>query len=144
MTAFPKLQAQLKVQPKTWLNHVVACFIGSNLLEALRKLKQRMVGLDNFTTSHRRNADEIQGLLPPKQWTDFQFIEGDIRNLEDCHQACLGVGYVLQQAGLSGVKAPLSINSSVITKATTRPRYAPSHHICQDLALAMPWYIRLK
>jgi UDP-N-acetylglucosamine/UDP-N-acetylgalactosamine 4-epimerase len=63
----------------------VAGFIGSNQLEALLKLNHRVVGLDNFATG--RNLDEVQSLVTPAQWANFQFIQGDIRNLDDCHRA---------------------------------------------------------
>jgi UDP-N-acetylglucosamine 4-epimerase len=52
--------------------------IDSNLLEALLRLDQRVVGLDNFATGHRRNLDEVAGLVVPEQWGRFRFIEGDI------------------------------------------------------------------
>jgi nucleoside-diphosphate-sugar epimerase len=45
----------LKTQGKTWLVTGVAGFIGSNLLETLLIADQRVVGLDNFATGHRRN-----------------------------------------------------------------------------------------
>ena len=63
MTAFDQLQARLTTEQHTWLVTGVAGFIGSNLLEALLKLNQRVVGLDNFATGHQRNLDEVQGRL---------------------------------------------------------------------------------
>jgi UDP-N-acetylglucosamine 4-epimerase len=94
----------------------VAGFIGSNLLEHLLKLNQRVVGLDNFATGHQHNLDEVQQLVSPEQWAGFTFIEGDIRNLDDCHKACTGVDYVLHQAALGSV--PRSINDPITTNAT--------------------------
>lgn len=76
----------------------MAGFIGSNLLETLLKLDQRVVGLDNFSTGHQRNLDEVQSLVGTTLWTNFQFIRGDIRNLVDCHEACKNVDCVLHQA----------------------------------------------
>src|SRR5659263_56751 len=87
MTAYDQLQARLQTEPHTWLVTGVAGFIGSNLLESLLKLDQRVVGLDNFATGHQRNLDEVQTLVTPAQWTNFNFIQGDIRNLEDCQKA---------------------------------------------------------
>ena len=75
MTAFETLQQQLRRQPAVWLVTGVAGFIGSNLLETLLKLDQRVVGLDNFATGHRRNLDEVQRLVSPAQWAGFRFIE---------------------------------------------------------------------
>lgn len=99
----------LAVRPRTWLITGVAGFIGSNLLEALLRLDQRVVGLDNFATGHRRNLDEVAGLVAPEQWGRFRFIEGDIRRLEDCRRACEGVEVVLHQAALGSVRWRWSI-----------------------------------
>ena len=115
MTAYQQLQTRLQAQPATWLVTGVAGFIGSNLLEALLKLDQRVVGLDNFATGHPRNLDEVQGLVTPAQWARFQFIEGDIRALQDCQKACAGVDYVLHQAALGSV--PRSLADPITTHA---------------------------
>ena len=87
MTKYEQLQAELRQAPKTWLVTGVAGFIGSNLLETLLNLDQRVVGLDNFATGHQRNLDEVQSLVTPDQWARFNFIKGDIRELTDCQQA---------------------------------------------------------
>ena len=115
-TAFDQLQTRLQAQPHTWLVTGVAGFIGSNLLEALLKLNQRVVGLDNFATGHQRNLDEVQGLVTPAQWANFIFIQGDIRNLDDCHKAAQGVDYILHQAALGSV--PRSVADPITTNAT--------------------------
>ena len=112
---YPQLLDQLPNQPKTWLITGVAGFIGSNLLEHLLKLNQHVVGLDNFATGHQSNLDEVQSLVSPEQWSRFTFIEGDIRNLEDCARACEGVDYVLHQAALGSV--PRSLNDPITTNA---------------------------
>lgn len=115
MTTYEKLLEALSVQPRTWLITGVAGFIGSNLLEHLLKLNQRVVGLDNFATGHRYNLDEVQGLVTLEQWGRFTFVEGDIRSEEDCAMACTGVDYVLHQAALGSV--PRSINDPATTNA---------------------------
>src|SRR5690554_4032466 len=113
---YQQLLEQLPKQPKTWLITGVAGFIGSNLLETLLKLNQKVVGLDNFATGHQHNLDEVQSLVSPEQWAGFNFIQGDIRNLEDCQTACQGVDYVLHQAALGSV--PRSINDPITTNST--------------------------
>src|SRR5690554_2913333 len=113
---YQQLLEQLPKQPKTWLITGVAGFIGSNLLETLLKLNQKVVGLDNFATGHQHNLDEVQSLVSPEQWTGFNFIQGDIRNLEDCQTACQVVDYVLHQAALGSV--PRSINDPITTNST--------------------------
>lgn len=116
MTPYESLLQALPTAPKTWLISGVAGFIGSNLLENLLKLEQRVVGLDNFATGYKRNLGEVQSLVSPEQWARFQFIEGDIRNLEDCQRACEGVDYVLHQAALGSV--PRSINDPITSNGT--------------------------
>jgi UDP-N-acetylglucosamine 4-epimerase len=119
MTPCQQLLQSLIASPKNWLVTGVAGFIGSNLLEALLTLDQRVVGLDNFATGYQHNLDEVQSLVTPAQWANFQFIQGDIRNLEDCHRACAGVNYVLHQAALGSVPRsladPITTNSANIT-----------------------------
>lgn len=83
-----------------WLVTGAAGFIGSNLVHHLLALGQRVVGLDNFATGHRRNL----GGLPERA---FRFIEGDIRELAVCRAACEGVDHVLHQAALGSVPRSL-------------------------------------
>ena len=116
MTAYETLLATLPSQPKTWLVTGVAGFIGSNLLETLLKLNQRVVGLDNFATGHQHNLDEVQSLVSSEQWANFRFIRGDIRQLSDCQAACEGVDYVLHQAALGSV--PRSLEDPITTNGT--------------------------
>jgi len=115
MSQYQTVCEQLQQAPRTWLITGVAGFIGSNLLETLLKLNQNVVGLDNFATGHQHNLDEVQSLVKPEQWAKFSFIEGDIRNLEDCQTACAGVDYVLHQAALGSV--PRSIADPITTNA---------------------------
>src|SRR5690554_438866 len=116
MTRYEQLLQELPALPKTWLITGVAGFIGSNPLETLLTLDQKVVGLDNFATGHQYNLDEVKNLVSPSQWERFTFIEGDIRNLEDCHKACADVDYVLHQAALGSV--PRSIDDPITTNAT--------------------------
>lgn len=115
MSQYQTVLEQLKQSPKTWLITGVAGFIGSNLLETLLKLNQKVVGLDNFATGHQHNLDEVKGLVTSEQWLNFNFIQGDIRNLEDCQKACVEVDYVLHQAALGSV--PRSIADPITTNA---------------------------
>lgn len=110
------LRRHLEANPKIWLITGVAGFIGSNLLEHLLKLNQRVVGLDNFATGHQYNLDEVQGLVTPGEWSQFSFVEGDICNLDVCKKVCDGVDYVLHQAALGSV--PRSIVDPIATNDT--------------------------
>ena len=116
MTAYRQLQSRLQGERHTWLVTGVAGFIGSNLLEALLKLNQAVVGLDNFATGHQYNLDQVQALVTPEQWARFRFIKGDIRKLDDCRSACAGVDYVLHEAALGSV--PRSLEDPITTNAT--------------------------
>jgi UDP-N-acetylglucosamine 4-epimerase len=113
MTAYAELCTRLSSAPRTWLVTGVAGFIGSNLLETLLRLDQRVVGLDNFATGHRYNFDLVRALVTPEQWSRFTFIEGDIRKLDDCRSACAGADYVLHQAALGSV--PRSLEDPITT-----------------------------
>ncbi len=114
----------LKAEPKTWLITGVAGFIGSHLLEALLKLDQTVVGLDNFSTGFQRNLDEVSRSVRPDQWAKFKFIKGDITSIEACGEAMYWdsnspVDHVLHQAALGSVPRsladPISTNASNVT-----------------------------
>jgi UDP-N-acetylglucosamine 4-epimerase len=82
-----------------------AGFIGSALIETLLASDNEVVCLDNFATGKRENLSEFMGNKR------FQFIEGDIRIIDDCRKAADGVQYVLHQAALGSV--PRSVNDPV-------------------------------
>jgi len=109
----------LKQQPATWMVTGVAGFIGSNLLETLLGMGQKVVGLDNFSTGFQHNLDEVRRRVGEAAWQRFCFIKGDIRELADCREACTGVEYVLHQAALGSVprsiEDPLNTNANNIT-----------------------------
>ena len=105
----------LSANPKKWLITGVAGFIGSNLLEALLLCGQEVIGLDNFATGHQSNLDEVRGLVGGG-WSNFRFIEGDIRNQATCNTVCTAVDYVLHQAALGSV--PRSINDPITSNST--------------------------
>jgi UDP-N-acetylglucosamine 4-epimerase len=119
MTAYETLPAELKQSPRTWLVTGVAGFIGSNLLEQLLKLDQRVVGLDNYATGRADNFKQVQALVTAEQWARFQFIEGSIENPAVCRRACTGIDLVLHQAALGSVprsmEAPLLCHAANVT-----------------------------
>ncbi len=116
VTVYQQVTEALVNEPKTWLITGVAGFIGSNLLETLLLLNQKVIGLDNFSTGFQHNLDEVQSVVTSEQWQRFKFIEGDIRNLEDCETVCIGIDCVLHQAGLGSV--PRSIADPINTNDT--------------------------
>ncbi|WP_234413868.1 NAD-dependent epimerase/dehydratase family protein [Ideonella sp. A 288] len=112
-SAFETTLQSLSATPRTWLVTGVAGFIGSHLLETLLGLGQKVVGLDNFATGHRRNLDDVRAIVGDEAWSRFRFISGDIRNPADCHAACANVDIVLHQAALGSV--PRSLADPVTT-----------------------------
>jgi UDP-N-acetylglucosamine 4-epimerase len=105
--------ARLQQAPKRWLITGVAGFIGSNLLEALLKLGQRVDGIDNFITGHRHNLEQVRAAVGEPAWRNFTFVEADIRDLAACRRACDGVELVLHQAALGSVSR--SIEDPLLT-----------------------------
>ncbi len=119
MVTYEQRQEQLRSRPRTWLVTGSAGFIGSNLLETLLRLDQKVIGLDNFATGHRRNLLLVKDTVTEAQWQKFRFIEGDIRDLDTCREACRGVELVLHQAALGSVprsiENPVESNSANVT-----------------------------
>lgn len=113
MTPYEQILAELNESPKTWAITGVAGFIGSNLLEHLLGLNQKVIGLDNFSTGYNHNLEQVKDTVPTKQWDNFKFIEGDVRSPESCDAVCTGADYVLHQAALGSV--PRSINDPRLT-----------------------------
>jgi len=74
-----------------------AGFIGSNLVESFLENGNHVVCLDNLSTGKFQNISEF------KSNKKFLFIEGDIRNIEDCRRACSGIDYVFHHAALGSV-----------------------------------------
>ena len=116
-----------------------AGFIGSHLIETLLKLNQKVVGLDNYATGHRKNLDLVRKAVGEKAWKRFYFITGDIRKPKVCSKAFgirrpslesrsrdsinrrkkLKIDIVLHQAALGSVprsiKDPLSTHEVNVT-----------------------------
>ncbi len=117
MIKYEELQKFLKDNQSTWLVTGAAGFIGSNLVEKLLTLNQKVVGLDTFDTGYQHNIDEA--ILDANQITgedlsdNFKFIHGDIKSLRDCQLACKNVDYVLHQAAIGSV--PRSIEDPIYT-----------------------------
>jgi UDP-N-acetylglucosamine 4-epimerase len=107
--------SKLSQKPKHWLITGVAGFIGSNLLEALLRLDQHVIGLDNFSTGNIRNLLNVKSLVTEQQWQRFKFKEGDICDLDVCHSVTTDIDFVLHQAALGSV--PRSIKDPISSSA---------------------------
>ena len=107
------LRERLISAPRVWVVTGVAGFIGSNLLQELLTLGQTVVGVDDFSTGHRANLDEV--LAAFNATANFRMVEGDIRDLQTCRAACEGADYVLHHAALGSV--PWSMDDPLRTNA---------------------------
>jgi UDP-N-acetylglucosamine 4-epimerase len=110
---YVEILSQLQNKPERWLITGAAGFIGSNLLELLLKNNQPVIGLDNFSSGHLHNLDQVRTSVSREQWNNFKLIEGDIRDLKTCQEACQSAAYVLHQAALGSV--PRSIADPINT-----------------------------
>jgi UDP-N-acetylglucosamine 4-epimerase len=97
------LAAELASRERRWLVTGSAGFIGSHLVEFLLKSGQFVTSIDNFSTGHRANLDEVRRLVGPQAWARHRFIEGDIADPRACATACEAAELVLQQAALGSV-----------------------------------------
>ena len=74
-----------------------AGFIGSNLCEAILSMGYKVRCLDDLSTGKKEHIDMF--LDHP----DYEFMKGDIKDIETCKKACAGVDYVLHQAAWGSV-----------------------------------------
>lgn len=86
-----------------------AGFIGANLVEYFLQNNNEVVCLDNLSTGHKKNITEFF------DHPNFQFVEGDIRDLDVCKRAVRDCEYVFHQAALGSV--PRSIKDPATTNA---------------------------
>lgn len=100
---FEKVCSQLRERPQRWLVTGVAGFIGSNLLETLLMLGQKVVGLDNFSTGKRQNLEQVRAITGEKLYSNFKFIEADLCDLDVCRSVAAGVDIILHQGALGSV-----------------------------------------
>jgi nucleoside-diphosphate-sugar epimerase len=81
-------------------------FIGSNIVEELLRMGERVRVLDNFSTGRRDNLVVVQQLV--EAGDRLEVIEGDLRSYHIVQNAVQGVDYVLHQGAI--VSVPLSVN----------------------------------
>ena len=99
--------------PKNLLVTGCAGFIGSNLVETMLGLGQKVTGLDNFSTEFQYNLDQVEAFVGKENWKNFELIKGDIRGTGVCAAACRGKEFVLHQAALGSV--PRSVEDPLVT-----------------------------
>lgn len=116
MNAYENVKATLKARSATWLVTGAAGFIGSNLVEALLKLNQIVIGLDNFSSGHRHNLAQVRDAVGRAKWSRFRLVEDDIRSLDACREACRSAQFVLHHAALGSV--PHSVEDPLAAHAS--------------------------
>lgn len=80
-----------------------AGFVGSNLCEAILNMGYKVRALDDLSTGKQKNVDMFLGN------PNYEFIKGDIKDLDTCMKACEGVDYVLNQAAWGSVPRSLEM-----------------------------------
>ncbi len=113
MSSFDAFKDELRRAPSTWLVTGVAGFIGSNLLETLLRLDQKVVGLDNLSTGLEKNLALVRDAVGADHWSRFAWLQDDIRDAAACRRATKGVDFVLHQAALGSV--PRSLEDPIAT-----------------------------
>ena len=103
MRHFDTVCQQLRDNPLTWLITGVAGFIGSNILEELLLLGQRVRGLDNFATGFRENLSQVKSRVGSERFGRFEFCEGDILHQRLVEELSAGADIMLHQAALGSV-----------------------------------------
>ena len=116
---FKGILSFLPDHPRVWLITGVAGFIGSNLLEALLKLDQSVIGIDNLSTGKIENIEAVRRVITANQWNNFEFIKGDICDYSLMSDLCKRADIVLHQAALGSVprslEDPINSNLSNVT-----------------------------
>ncbi len=74
-----------------------AGFIGSNLCEAILRMGYKVRCLDDLSTGKQENVDLFA------ENSNYEFVRGDVKNLQVCMDACGGVDFVLHQAAWGSV-----------------------------------------
>ncbi len=113
MIRYDEVREHLLVKPKRWLITGGAGFVGSNLAEALLLLDQEVVVLDNYSTGKPANVEAVINSVGFDRARKLKIIEGDVRDIGVCNDACSGVDYVLHQAALGSV--PRSVDNPILT-----------------------------
>lgn len=116
MTKYQEAQEHLRQCQYSWLVTGAAGFIGSNLVESLLMLGQKVTGLDNLSTGYLHNLEQVEQIVGTDRWKNFHFIKADIQSFEDCVKACDGSDFVLHEAALGSVSR--SIEDPILTNGS--------------------------
>ncbi len=101
-----------------------AGFIGSNITNTLLSLNAKVTVFDNLETGR------IQNLQKFKNHPNFTFVDGDLRNYEQCLNALQGIDYVTHQGALGSV--PRSIEFPHKTHEVNATGFLNVLHACKE------------
>lgn len=114
-----KIKKIIKKKKYKWLITGVAGFIGSNLLEELLLLNQKVYGIDNFSNGSKKNLIDVKNNVSKKQWTNFKFIKCDLNQIYNYKKKIGKIDFVLHQAArgsvLKSIIDPIKTNHSNVT-----------------------------
>jgi len=102
MSRYEELCSYLSSRTLRWVVTGGAGFIGSHLVETLLSLEQKVTVLDNYLSGRESNIEEARK-LSTGQDPCFRLLKGDIRDMEQCREACHGADIVLHHAALVSV-----------------------------------------
>ena len=105
---YPQVQDSLRSSPRAWLVTGAAGFIGSHVVEKLLSLGQRVRVLDNYFSSTPRNLELVRGIVGEAAAANLEFVQGDIRSLEQCQSAVQGMDNVIHLGAMGSV--PMSMD----------------------------------
>jgi UDP-N-acetylglucosamine 4-epimerase len=101
------VECRLQAEPARWLVTGAAGFIGSHLVQRLLELGQTVVALDNYSTGHPHNLEDVrrglEGSGHEGAWARLTIVEGDVRDAATCVRLCAQVDHVLHQAAIGSV-----------------------------------------
>ena len=117
MIQSPRFSARaerLRQEPSRWLVTGAAGFIGSHVCEALARLGQEVIGLDDLSNGSEENLARIR-----EAGGRFEFVRGDVRDADVCRRVSAGARYVLHQAAMGSVprslEHPLEFHDANVT-----------------------------
>ena len=117
---YQKIKNHLKKNKYYWLVTGVAGFIGSNLLEELLSLNQKVIGIDDLSNGFVKNLSDVKKNVSNSQWRNFKFIKGDLSDIKNCKKVInKSVDFVLHQAArgsvVKSILDPIKTNNSNVT-----------------------------
>ena len=119
MKDYKKIKNYLKKNTHKWLITGVAGFIGSNLLEELLLLDQKIFGIDDLSNGSIKNINEVKKNVSKKKWKNFKFIKCDISDIQKYQKKIKDIDFVLHQAArgsvLKSIINPIKTNHSNVT-----------------------------